>query len=583
MRLSEFDRQRAPERRAQVGTRGGVDRAPREFRVSPFRCRYDHLSFGLWIALLLFAAVSARADYYVFTTPPVAGATVRFGTESAGVTDQTGWLAVNEGRFPPRAGGYSVRVEKDGRVLGERSFDPALGINTLYVEVRPPQAQSPSSAPGLVTRPARGGLDAGELYVVEVLDGESGAPVPRAEIWVDGVRTAQTDDAGKAFLPGLLPGVSYQVSVSAEGYQQGTASVSTADGLNYQAFRLESEVGGSKAVIVLGLLCVVGLASLVLILVKRQMNEPAGTGSYGMAASATLVSFDRYQVVRQIGQGGVATIYHARDSTQELDVALKVLDPKWLGDPEMVQKFLAEADALRAIQKRHPKADVVRLYRSGREGDRLDGRPFLAMELLNGESLDHRLRRNGRLDEAEALGLGIQVARALHCIHDVGIVHRDLTPDNIFLINGHLEVQNTVFRGVPRAVLIDFGVARQEYLSRVTMDGSIAGKPPYMSPEQCRGMKVDFRSDLYAFGAILFALVTGQPPFNGKNPFEIMRAHEHQAPPSLVGTTSGDFALIVSQLLQKRPDDRPSAALIVASRLENLFLRHAAAIARTGT
>ena len=164
------------------------------------------------------------------------------------------------------------------------------------------------------------------------------------------------------------------------------------------------------------------------------------------------------------------------------------------------------------------------------------------------------------------------MARALDVVHRAGIVHRDLTPDNIFLVPGAVRIGPRVFQNVRRAVLIDFGVARQEFLSRVTMDGSIAGKPPYMSPEQCRGEKVDARSDLYALGLILHALLAGEPPFTGKNPFDVMRAQQHDAPPPLDGRASPEYGRLVLDLLKKSAAERPRSAVDVAGRIGTLFL-----------
>jgi serine/threonine protein kinase len=280
--------------------------------------------------------------------------------------------------------------------------------------------------------------------------------------------------------------------------------------------------------------------------------------------------FDRYRLISPLGSGGVATIYRAYDLIDKTAIALKVLDARWLSDPEMVRKFLAEGEALHAIAQRDAAAAVVKCFRYGREHDSIVGRPFIALELLEGETLQSRLDREPRLDVLTAVAIGYQIASALVGVHGAGIVHRDLTPDNIFLKKGELTV-GALRLAVPVVVLIDFGIARQELMSRMTLDGSIAGKPHFMAPEQCRGLPVDMRGDLYSLGIILYLMVAGRLPFAGRDPFEVMRAQMSDAPPPLGADVDPSYAGLCLRLLQKAPENRPAPAAAVAQELEQIL------------
>ncbi len=506
-------------------------------------------------------------DYLIKTRPAVADAVVAVDGQSFGVTDAGGRIAV-EGVAP---GAHRVRVELGERALADAVIEFDSEISVVVVTVGGDPADAEGAEPGAET------ID----YIVDTNVGD-------AEVYVDGRLVTRTgsEDAGASVR--LVIGRSYSIRVAKPGFAPAEERITASDVGNRVRLVLAPVAGGAAfaaggrggggvplPLVVVGVLVVVAGGVLAFVLLRQREEE----GSSAPVAAAredekarTPISFDQYRVSGTLGHGGVATIYRAVDSASGGPVALKILDAKWMGDPEMVQKFLSEAEAIRSIHQLDGEAAVVKVYRSGREGDRLDGRPFLALELLDGETLEAVLERTRVLAEPEALAIGYQVAKALDVVHRAGIVHRDLTPDNIFLVPGAVRVGPRVFQNVRRAVLIDFGVARQEFLSRVTMDGSIAGKPPYMSPEQCRGEKVDARSDLYALGLILHALLAGEPPFTGKNPFDVMRAQQHDAPPPLDGRASPEYARLVLDLLHKSAADRPRSAVEVAGRIGALFL-----------
>lgn len=549
----------------------------------------------LWRSALTFAAAlvagaaapgsSEDLDWVVETRPRVTGAAIRFDEQPACETDEQGQCIVSVRQFPARA--YRAEVEFAGTLVADLTIELGRdGLNFVSIPVtmpvpedRPSAAHgeaAPKSTPAPASEAPAYRTSSEVTYVVE-------SNALNADVFVDGSRVTFTDTSGRAVLT-LVPGQLTTISIRREGYEPAESRFApqASDGYLRLDLKAATVASGEVPTWLWGLigLCAAGLSGLGVLLVQRLREQDSGTGSFvpehRTSASAVLLpsTFDRYQILDQIGEGGVATIFRARETTGDSEVALKVLDAKWLVDPEMVHKFLSEADALRAIHARTPRAAVPQLIRSGREGERADGRPFLALELVHGEGLDRLLSRRGRLSESEVVGLGAQVARALHAAHEAGIVHRDLTPDNVLLAAGPAQVGELLAPHIPRAILIDFGVARQEQLARVTMDGSIAGKPPYMSPEQCRGHRVDFRSDLYSLGILLFALLSGAPPFRSRNPFEVMRAHEHQAPPSLLGSGILEpFARLIDQLLAKDPSERPASAAFVAAHLESFFAR----------
>jgi len=238
----------------------------------------------------------------------------------------------------------------------------------------------------------------------------------------------------------------------------------------------EPAVEGGDAVIIAVLVGVIALFMAVIV----------GIIAYLWSSRHKGLLFHNHYVIRDvIGRGGMATIYSARDRQAGRQVALKIMDPGLVRDIGLLAKFLREGEVLRMINQKHPQAPIVRVLDFGREGNRPGGRPFIAMELLHGEDLMELIRKQGRVPAGEAVWVVEQVLDALEAAHGEGVYHRDLTPDNIFLTNGKARALK----------LIDFGVARHEYTSAGTMDGSITGKPPYMSPEQCRGEKTDARSD----------------------------------------------------------------------------------------
>jgi serine/threonine-protein kinase len=283
---------------------------------------------------------------------------------------------------------------------------------------------------------------------------------------------------------------------------------------------------------------------------ERAMNDPLiGT-----------VLADRYDILDRLGVGGMGTVYRAEQRALGRDVAVKVLRRELGRDPDTVARFHREAQALSNL--RHPNTVAVLDF-----GQTADGLLFLVMELLEGEMLSTRLRRDGALPVAEALRIASGMLRSLGEAHRAGIVHRDLKPDNIFLarVDAHADADEVV-------KVVDFGVAKIrpggadapiDPLS--TQEGTVFGTPRYMSPEQAQGRPLDGRSDLYAVGVMLFQMLTGAVPF-GEDDAVVVMAHHIMTPAPRVldlNPAAGippELDALVDAALQKRAADRPESA-----------------------
>ncbi|MCX4780810.1 protein kinase [Streptomyces sp. NBC_01264] len=265
---------------------------------------------------------------------------------------------------------------------------------------------------------------------------------------------------------------------------------------------------------------------------------------------------DRYRLEQRLGQGGMGEVWRAHDTALERAVAVKVLLEAATND-ELVARFRREATIGARLQ--HPGITVV--HDVGQE----DGRLFIVMELLAGEDLRTALlRAPGGMPVAVALDLAAQTAEALAAAHERSVIHRDLKPANLFLLPGG------------RLKICDFGIAHSsDATAGWTVTGRIFGSPPYMAPEQWRGERVDARCDLYALGGVLYALLSGEPPYGeAESPYVLMRRHieDPPLPLRLAGAqVAPEVERLVLRLLEKAPADRPESAEVVAGELRALL------------
>ncbi len=217
----------------------------------------------------------------------------------------------------------------------------------------------------------------------------------------------------------------------------------------------------------------------------------------------------RYRLTRKVGEGGMGAVYEAVQEALGRTVAVKILRDKYLDRPEVAQRLVKEAQLASSIEHEH----IVRILDSGATGD---GRPFVVMEHLRGESLAERIVREGALPESLVIELALQTAGALGAAHARSIIHRDVKPENVFLVARDGDV--------PQVKIVDFGISKSligpqnDSNLRLTATGMVLGTPLYMSPEQARGDdELDHRIDVYALGVILYEALTGEVPFRASN------------------------------------------------------------------
>jgi predicted Ser/Thr protein kinase len=264
----------------------------------------------------------------------------------------------------------------------------------------------------------------------------------------------------------------------------------------------------------------------------------------------------RYEIQARIGEGGMGVVYKARQTTIDRVIALKMLNAQVAGDPNWVQRFANEARACSRLQ--HP--NTIRMFDFGQTPD---GRLFMTMEFLDGVSLRDALAK-GPLAPHRVVKILNQCCASLAEAHSIGIIHRDIKPDNVFLLN---------MAGQPDFVkLLDFSVAKLIESDRMkTQAGVVFGTPQYMSPEQGRGLPLDARSDLYALGILAFEMLTGAVPFHDDNPMTVIQMHLHAAVPPLPQSIPYSVQQIVRRALEKEPSRRYQSSGEMMQQCQNVF------------
>jgi serine/threonine protein kinase len=269
-----------------------------------------------------------------------------------------------------------------------------------------------------------------------------------------------------------------------------------------------------------------------------------------------------YEIQSLLGAGGMGEVYRARDTRLERDVAIKVLSATLSSEPSSRLRLDREAKSISRLSHPH----ICTLHDIGHDS----GQDFLVMELVEGETLEHRLEK-GPLAPEQALRYAIQIAEALTVAHKHGIIHRDLKPSNVMLTKAG-------------AKLMDFGLAKESLTApltsvlaemstqqaKLTAEGMIVGTFQYMAPEQLEGREIDVRTDIFSFGALMYEMLTGKPAFAGKSRASLIAAILTTEPPpiaTLQPLTSASLERVVRKCLAKDPDERWQSASDLASEL----------------
>jgi len=301
---------------------------------------------------------------------------------------------------------------------------------------------------------------------------------------------------------------------------------------------------------------------------------PAGAASSPAprrrAASDPLIGREvigQYVVREKLGEGGMGAVYLVDQPSVGRRAAIKVLRPELSRNRDIAGRFNLEARAVSRLS--HP--NIVTIYNHGAMDD---GTLFLAMEYLEGRSLQQIVREDGALAPERATLIARQVAGALMEAHEHKIVHRDLKPSNVMIVSR---------ADTPEFVkVLDFGMAKIEGVD-LTTTGLVCGTPPYMSPEQFRGSTVDARSDLYSLGVVLFELLAGVPPFSTDSPIGYMNKHLNEAPPKMADVAPRArvppaLEALVRRLLAKEPADRPASIAELVTELDEALRPAPAAV-----
>src|SRR6476661_3347882 len=247
----------------------------------------------------------------------------------------------------------------------------------------------------------------------------------------------------------------------------------------------------------------------------------------------------RYRLEAKLGSGGMSTVYLARDTTLDRGVAVKVMHREMSEQADQLERFRQEARAVAKLS--HP--NVVSVIDAGEDG----GHPYIVFEYVEGETLKHRINREGALAPQEAIAYAIEIARGLSVAHARNMVHRDIKPQNI-LIDAE-----------GRAKLTDFGISRQREQDGMTATGRVLGTTDYVAPEQAMGRKVDPRTDIYSLGVVLYEMLVGQVPFAADSQVGVAMKHVNEELPDVQRRrpeVSAAVALVVERATAKDPAER---------------------------
>ena len=247
----------------------------------------------------------------------------------------------------------------------------------------------------------------------------------------------------------------------------------------------------------------------------------------------------RYQILKELGRGGMGIVFHAYDKELKEQVAIKILSPLLSNDQDALARLKRDVSAARRITH----SNIIRIH----DISEINGLTFISMEYFHGNSLKDYIKRNGALSMMQGFNIAAQICEGLEAAHREGVIHRDLKSQNIIL-----DPMN-------RIKIIDFGLARTAHMEGMTATGLIMGTPEYMSPEQVSGKKIDERSDIYSLGIILYEIFTGRVPFTGESAIAVgfMQLKEEPIPPTKINPgISTEIEKTICKALEKDPIHR---------------------------
>ena len=272
----------------------------------------------------------------------------------------------------------------------------------------------------------------------------------------------------------------------------------------------------------------------------------------------------RFRLEEQIGAGGMSTVYRAYDVNLERWVAIKLMHRDISSDPDQLERFRREARSVARLNHPH----VVTVIDFGED----DGRPYIVLELIEGETLKQRIRRLGRLPVGEAVAYAIEVGRALEAAHACRLVHRDVKPQNVLLDSEG------------RAKVTDFGIARSLEVHGLTQTGRVLGTTDYVSPEQALGREVTEQSDVYSLGIVLYEMLVGEPPFRAESQVAVAMKHVQEPMPDVLiarPDVSSALAAVVDRATAKELENRSQSAAELVHDLEQVLAIEAARAGET--